>query len=208
MRRVRSRLTYANVMATLAVFVALGGSAAAAVIITSNDEVAPDTISGHNPPAGAHSNLIAGSVNQDDLAPDAQTCRTPGLLTIRTGGPQQVVCISGALHLKARCFRVPRSGGGFDPHAQLMIRTNVDHAFASGIASITALIRIEDLNRGPYTPLVDVRGFTVGSPFVVTASFTAGAPDGSQLAGQIGIRVTKTNDEGRGTCEFVLGASR
>jgi hypothetical protein len=66
--RLRDHLTYANVMATLAVFIALGSTATAAVIITSNSQVAQDTISGHNPPTGKHSNIISGSVNGADLS--------------------------------------------------------------------------------------------------------------------------------------------
>jgi hypothetical protein len=89
MDEIRSRLTYANVMATLAVFIAIGGSAFAAVIVASNDQVAQDTISGHKPPAGAHSNIIAASVNGQDVANNSltgadiatrsgvDTCKTP-----------------------------------------------------------------------------------------------------------------------------------
>jgi hypothetical protein len=62
------KLTYANVMATAAVIIALGGTATAAVVITSNSQVASNTISGHKPPSGKHSNLISGSVNGQDLA--------------------------------------------------------------------------------------------------------------------------------------------
>ena len=53
-------------MATLAVFIALGGTAMAAVIITDNSQVAKDTISGHKPPSGVE--LIGGSVNSTGLA--------------------------------------------------------------------------------------------------------------------------------------------
>ncbi|TMK40479.1 MAG: hypothetical protein E6G56_07405 [Actinobacteria bacterium] len=56
-------------MATVAVFVALGGTAAATVLISSNRQVARNTISGHNPPSGKHPNLIAGSVSTKDLSP-------------------------------------------------------------------------------------------------------------------------------------------
>jgi len=67
---IRRRLTYANVMATLAVVIAITGTstAVAAVIINSNSEVAQDTISGHKPPAGDHANVISGSINATDLA--------------------------------------------------------------------------------------------------------------------------------------------
>ena len=67
---IRRRLSYANVMATLAVVIAIAGTgtAVAAVIITSNSQVAKDTISGHAPPTGDHSNIIKGSVNAADLS--------------------------------------------------------------------------------------------------------------------------------------------
>jgi hypothetical protein len=68
MRRIRSHLSFANVLSLIALFVALGGTALASVIITSNSQVAQNTISGHKPPAGQHSNLIAGSVNGQDVA--------------------------------------------------------------------------------------------------------------------------------------------
>jgi hypothetical protein len=65
---IRARLSYANVMATAAVFIAVGGTAVASVIITSNSQVAGNTISGHHPPSGAHSNVITGSINSQDIA--------------------------------------------------------------------------------------------------------------------------------------------
>ena len=69
LKRIGPRLTYANVMVTLLTFVVLGGGTAiASFVINSNADVAPNTISGHVPPAGDHSNLITGSVGSDDLA--------------------------------------------------------------------------------------------------------------------------------------------
>jgi hypothetical protein len=67
------RLSYANVVATLALFVALGGSAAAAVIVSSNDQIAPNTIYGANLPAGKNDNIVGGSVGTSDLGPSAVT---------------------------------------------------------------------------------------------------------------------------------------
>ena len=67
-QRLGSHLSYANVMVTLLAFVVLGGgSALASVIITSNSQLAKNTISGHNPPSGKHSNIIARSVNGPDV---------------------------------------------------------------------------------------------------------------------------------------------
>jgi hypothetical protein len=85
-RRIRNHLTYANVTATVALFVAVGGgSALAAIVISSNSQVARGTISGHKPPSGKHPNLIAGSINGDDIADHSgvETCNPP--LTKRYG---------------------------------------------------------------------------------------------------------------------------
>jgi hypothetical protein len=93
--RIRSHLTYANVMATLAVFLLIGGGTAmAAYVVSSNSQIGPGTVSGHKPPSGAHANLIAGSVNGSDVADNSltgadvadqtvATCKTP--LTARFG---------------------------------------------------------------------------------------------------------------------------
>jgi hypothetical protein len=70
MRRIRRHLTFANVCSLVALFAALGlgGTALAAVVINNNNQVAPNTISGHHPPAGKHANIISGSVNGQDLS--------------------------------------------------------------------------------------------------------------------------------------------
>jgi hypothetical protein len=68
MEQVCKRLTFANVVSVIALFVALGGTALASVIVTSNSEVARGTISGHHPPTGDHPNIIGGSVDGSDLA--------------------------------------------------------------------------------------------------------------------------------------------
>jgi hypothetical protein len=41
------------------------------VLIASNSQVAQQTIAGHNPPTGAHPNIISGSVNRLDLSSKA-----------------------------------------------------------------------------------------------------------------------------------------
>ncbi len=65
---IRSHLTYANVVATLALFLVLGGGTAlASYVISSNSQVGPGTISGHTPPSGKHANIIAGSINGEDV---------------------------------------------------------------------------------------------------------------------------------------------
>ena len=76
MRRIRQRLTFANVMSVIAVFVALVGTATAAFVVSSNSQIGPNTVYGHKAPAGANKNIVAGSVNGQDVADDSPAART------------------------------------------------------------------------------------------------------------------------------------
>jgi hypothetical protein len=80
MGRIRQHLTYANVMVTILAFLVLGGgSALAAYVVSSNSQIGPGTVSGHQPPTGKHANIIAGSINGQDIAnrSGVDTCKTP-----------------------------------------------------------------------------------------------------------------------------------
>lgn len=56
----------------LALFVAMGGTAAGAgYVVSRNAQIAPNTISGSAPPRGKHSNIIAGSLGARDLGRNA-----------------------------------------------------------------------------------------------------------------------------------------
>lgn len=67
--RSRFRPSHAVVVAYLALFVALGGTATAVTyVVSSNSQIGPNTISGHKPPTGDHANVIAGSINGQDVA--------------------------------------------------------------------------------------------------------------------------------------------
>ena len=69
MQRLRSKLTYANVMVSILAFVVLGGGTAlGAIVVSDNSQVAAGTISGHAPPSGKRPNIINKSVNAQDLA--------------------------------------------------------------------------------------------------------------------------------------------
>jgi hypothetical protein len=69
MNRLRRHLSYANITATLSLFLILGGGTAlASYVISSNSQIGPNTISGHKPPTGDHANIIGGSVSALDLA--------------------------------------------------------------------------------------------------------------------------------------------
>jgi hypothetical protein len=68
MRRLRPRSVY-DVLALLSFFLVLGGGTAlASYVVSSNTQIGPNTISGHKPPTGDHANVIAGSINGQDVA--------------------------------------------------------------------------------------------------------------------------------------------
>jgi hypothetical protein len=73
-QRLHSHLTYANVMVTVLAFIVLGGGTAlAAFVVSSNSQIAPHTIYGHKAPAGKNKNIVAGSVNGQDVAANSLT---------------------------------------------------------------------------------------------------------------------------------------
>src|SRR4051812_45416530 len=77
------------VVACVALFVALGGTAlATGYVISSNGQVGPGTISGHNPPTGEHANLAGLSVDSTDLADGAVTARKLAAMSV---GPAAVI---------------------------------------------------------------------------------------------------------------------
>jgi hypothetical protein len=75
-----------NIIGYVCLFWLMTGTAYAAVIVHSNGEVARDTIAGHNPPTGDHSNLIAGSVDTTDLA--GRSVGAPKLAADAVTGPK------------------------------------------------------------------------------------------------------------------------
>src|SRR3954454_19558770 len=67
-RLLRHRPSPAMAVALLALFVALGGSAMAAFVVSSNSQIGPDTIYGANKPATANDNIVDGSIMAVDIA--------------------------------------------------------------------------------------------------------------------------------------------
>jgi hypothetical protein len=148
--KLRSRLTYANVVATLALFLVLGGGTAlASFVISSNSQVGPSTISGHKPPTGKHSNIIAGSINGTDLAgnsvngakildgsitgSDVAPNSVAGALGVRTGfnsafpgDPPATLFTHGPWTLTGTC-----TGGGGNAQAEIQLSSGSNDAVAS-----------------------------------------------------------------------------
>ena len=98
----RPRFTYANIVATVALVVALGGGTAAfaAVIVHSNADVGRNVISGHQPPAGAHPNMLGHTINAGDLASGAVAA---GNLASDAGVCSVTVTFSSAVAVATKC---------------------------------------------------------------------------------------------------------
>ena len=103
-QRLCSHLTYANVMATLAVFLVLGGGTAlGAYVVSSNSQIGPDTVSGHKPPSGKHSNIVAGSINGQDVLENALGGRViaeptlPATMSADKTGPSSLTMVTATM---------------------------------------------------------------------------------------------------------------
>ena len=92
--RILPRFTFANVLAMLALFVALGGTAAAAVVVNSNAQIAPGTVFGSVKPAAANDNVVAGSLGSKDLA-DGSVTSTKVANGAITSGKLAVIPLTG-----------------------------------------------------------------------------------------------------------------
>src|SRR4051794_12679219 len=71
MRRRFHRPSPAMIVACIALFVALGGTAMAPFVVSSNSQVGPNTIYGANKPASANDNIVDGSVAPVDIRPSS-----------------------------------------------------------------------------------------------------------------------------------------
>jgi len=69
------RVSHASVVAFAALFVALGGTAAAVTsyVISSNSQLGPGTVSGSVPTTGKHDNIIGGTVGGADVHDNSLT---------------------------------------------------------------------------------------------------------------------------------------
>jgi hypothetical protein len=103
---IASRLTYANVVATLALFVALGGSSYAVVRIGS-DDIADNSVRSKD----VRNRTLTGR----DVAPDAlggRTIRESGLGRVRRARVADALTDPGAAALRMRCPTGTQLAGG------------------------------------------------------------------------------------------------
>ena len=100
-----------TVIAIIALFVSLSAPAMAALIVSSNSEVAAHTIAGSAAPAGDHKNLIPNSIGTSDLHDGIVTARKlhlpridfSGRNTDKNSNPHHVILSLDRLTLAVSC---------------------------------------------------------------------------------------------------------
>ena len=257
MRRIRQHLTYANVMATIAVFIAISGGTAVALNGSNTvftDDIADDTqpASGGNPAGGlvaadlrpnsvTASEVANPAIGSSEVAPEAliaadlsnnsvgtseaannsltgtdineSTLQGVNAATVEGAvvcdglvelslGEQDVVCTAGPLSIRASCAGV--LGGGGNVSAALQLENGADHSFYARTAPSAA--ENPDWNDSDANIfLVEaVTNNAIGD--VSRGEFSAGAADGSQLAGEVAARVQRFNTfPATATCHLALG---
>lgn len=172
LRGVRRHLGFANVAASLALVIALGGTAVASVLITSNSQVAAHTIAGANAPSGDKRNLIGGSVGTSDLhngavspAKLAANSRAHKIefLAVGTTETDSTLLQLDELTFDAQC--VPNFAGSLDFY--LIITSSVNGDVNYGY--------IDEFDGGSTSPKAGGTALAAGSPFHLPSVYSNGA---------------------------------
>ena len=178
---VRSHLTYANVMVTILAFLVLGGGTAlGAFVVSNNGQVGPNTIAGHKPFPGQHSNIIPGTLNAKDLAASAVT--GPNLAAGAVTGPK----IANNAVTGAKVSDNSLTGADVN-ESSLDVVPNADKL--DGLDS-TSFVSTSDLRQiGPIT-LTPADGGSQGAVLAVIGDFVFSAGCINDDAGTDDVRVT------------------
>jgi hypothetical protein len=149
-QRIRSNLTYANVMATLAVFLVLGATALASYVVSSNSQVGPGTISGHKPPSGKHANIIAGSLSGRDLSDQLM-------------GSLRLHCPSGLARAGDICYETQQSGGTLAQAIKACASKRLRVPSPSELALVFGHLAPDQTPEWVDTQYYDMNGFSTGT---------------------------------------------
>jgi hypothetical protein len=205
-QRLRSHLTYANVISTLCLFLLLGGGSAIALTgsntVQSDDlgpgaqvrapDVADDAVNGADV---LNNSLTNADVMESTLqGVDAWTVDGASVCHFDIGYLLPNVtyhwCFAGPLELTTKCARATG-----DTTASVILENRADHSFYAASSGA------EDANWNRIDGPVELVVATDSSaPAIDRTSFSAGATDGSQLAGEVAARARDVADTG--ICHF------
>src|SRR6266480_1819761 len=137
-QRLRSRLTYANLISTLSLFLVLGGGTAlAAYVVGSNSQIGPNTIYGHNAPAGANKNVFADSLTGTDVK-ESTLAMVPSAANgarkidynhaTTDAAPVKVLGLD-EMTLKARCYVLGTTLTTLEIYVASTVNSDINYAF-------------------------------------------------------------------------------
>ena len=141
---IRSRLTYANVMATIAVFIALGGSSYAAFTITGRD-VKNGSLTGKD----IRNNSLSGRDVREGRLGTVRRARRAARIGGLTAAELQQRCPPGTVHSSGAC--VERTARAPEPYsiAASTCQTDAFKGFAEGAGRLPTWIELyRTMNRG------------------------------------------------------------
>jgi hypothetical protein len=153
------------VVACAALFFALGGSALAAFVVTSNSQIGPNTIYGANKPSTANDNIVDGSITSNDIKKQSIGS---GRVTNNT--------LTGTQINESTLGRVPDAGGVAGVSADGFRRFQWTARAATSDCSVAQIWR----ECAPYTLTVPA-----GHHYVVTIISTINANPGNITGAQV-----------------------
>jgi hypothetical protein len=171
----RARPSTPAVLATLALFFSLSGTALAAVIITKNSQVAANTIAGAKAPSGDNKNIIAGSLGTSDLHSGAVT--TSKVASQAITAAKLAPSVPGALGIRVgRQDLAPGAPANTAPLLTAGPWTLTASCLEDG-PSWTASVTLDATDDGPTALSIDTtpgQRFTTSTPTIVTTGVVQG----------------------------------
>ena len=160
MTRMRKHLTYANVMATIAVFIALGGSSYAAITITGRD-----VKNGSLTSRDLKRNTLGGTRIQESRLGTVPKAKAAGRVGSYTATRLLVRCPAGTLPLAGTCVeRAARAAQSYTQAVAACAAVNKPKTAGRRLPSINELL-----------PLIGAPGATLAPGGELTRDVTAGA---------------------------------
>ena len=188
MQRIRDRLSYANVIATLALFLALGGAAYAINIPNNSID---------------SKNIVNNSIKPPDIASLKVLKVAPPVLVPKS--EQKTLASSGPISVVGKCNQL--MVGSNAVQALLVLHSSKAHT-AAGTSSPVGDRGITnhseaDMNAGDDLAFADTGGVPTSGPVFAWGSFAANSPSGKGLQG---IGSAAIGVAGPNKCSFTLAA--